>query len=426
MNPSADYSLNGKAPMFKTVMYQSQNISSNLAYNSTLQITFPKTASFYDLSSLFLKIRCRVVGAEGQVLAGELCFVKANSVGGLFERVCLYLNGEAVVGETHNHQLSNLDTLLFFGKQLRENALGPVSMHTVRALESGSLETVGEGMFVQELRDAAGSRTMTLMGPVSPILSSCPTLIPSQTELVLKLERCSDREVLGSLTQGFTPHLEFLSVTAYIKCYNLTPSALSRAEESLRGGGLIPLRRSRLIVRSIPEGSGSFRWGNIVQSSPLPDSLFFAFVKESAFMGSHKQLSTFYEGFPVKSLSCFINEIPFTQFKEYQVKFEKDGDGKVVLGGFERCGEVYYSLLQYLSLARAAFSDFPITYSSFQMGSVLYPIPLPTASGAERISDAFDLHVEFSEPTPYPLVCLAFSLQTSHIAVNTARAYRSL
>lgn len=424
--PSTDYSASGSVPSHSSFTFQSQTLSSNLTHNQSLQFLFPKTSSFYDPASFFLKVEGKVRDEDGNKLTAEsACFLKAESVAGLFERVSLYLNGEVATSEPYNHHVSHLYSLISQGEKLRDDVLSAVRYgNVIREVESAHIPTLGPGYFDSEQEDAKGDSSIFLCGKVSPFLSSASNLIPSGTEICLRLDRCGDREVIGSTREGEKGSLLLIKVTAFIKCWNLTSEALSRVERQLSAGGLMSFHRLALTVRSIPAQSPSFIFSNVFRSSPLPDCVFIAFAQERAFLGSHNHLSTFYGGFPVKELSFLVNDLPCGLFRELKCNFTRTETGLLELPTAKTCPDLYYNFLLASGFAQTGLHDVTMSYKKFSLGNTLFCLSIPTSRAKDTVSDALDVRVEFTAPLAEPYVCLVFALQSSHIVASASRVFR--
>ena len=244
------------------------------------------------------------------------------------------------------------------------------------------------------------------------------------TEICIRLDRCSDRETIGCFPPLSSAKLEIETATMFARAWNLTNSAISRVEEQLRVSGMLAFKKYHLVVRSIPIGVESFRWTNVYQSQPLPDTVFMCIVSESAFIGSHREISTFYEGYPAEKVSFFLNEQAIGMQKEYKNKFLRTLKDTVRTGDSTVVGDAYWAFLEALCLEKPNFLDFPMEYRTFQLGNTLFTMRMPTCRGAQKVADSLDVEITFSPKTQRSLVCLVFGLESAHVLVDSARSYR--
>ena len=423
---SIDFSPSSKAPIQNSFLYHSQTINSNLAYGNSITFTFPKSPRYYDPSSVLLTIKCKVTAQDGGLVPTDAHpFLKTDGIGGLFERVSVALNGETISVENHFPFITHLFNTLSFDKQTRNTALGFVGNVGVFEFWSSDLSNISPDAFADKIEQAESGRVMTLRGSFSPFLSSAPLILPSFTEVSIRLDRASDRSVIGCFDPNQQPKLEVLSATLSMKGWDLTVPSISHIETTLKSGGLMPFNKYRAMVKSVPENSNSFSWMNVFGSQPLGETCYLTILKERAFLGNYQFLNTIYEHAFVRRISFLVNQVPILLGGEYRCNF----DGSTSTRGPEdpyAATDSYYAFLDLLGIPEGKSNIIPFSYRAFLMGNVMHTARVPTGAGAHKNTDPFDIHIEFARPLTEPHVVILFTKDNAHVCVDSSRNYRVL
>lgn len=428
---SIDFSPAAAAPVHNAYIYQTHSVTSNLAHGNSVQFTLPKSTRFYEPASAIIIVEGRVVNADGSMLAPDSnVFLKTSGVGGLWERVVVAANGEPISTESSFNLVSGLHNILSYENSVREGCLAEACQIAVAETSSADITETNIEQFRDYCAQVSSSKPFRLQGPISPFLMSSPLLLPSGTELSLRLDRCADALVLGVPSEegGPTsrPRLELSSVTLMCKAWELTPGAISRVEASLgsSGGGLMPSRAHKCTVHAIPAGSSYFRWTNVYDSNPLPDTVCLVFLKETSFLGNYSKLPTHYEPAFVKRVAYFINQIAVLPGKEYNCTYRSNATGGIALTS--DASEAYYGFLDHYSIPTTRLRASPLPYRKFLLGNTMYLARLPTAAAANKNMDSFDVGVQFAQMLPETYIAVLFSTESHHIRVDRNRQYRTV
>ena len=377
-------------------------------------------AQYLDLANSYLKVRAKVVQANGHDLAADAAVFPNNlMLHTLFSDVTVSLNGVQITTPSGAYPYqAYLQTLLSYGTETKKSQLEAAMWY---ADSGGDFELTdgadNPGVVARKAR-AARSRTIDMMGRLHSDLFHQGKYLLNHLDVRVKLSRSKDALVLQcARVGGQLPAYKAVIIDAglHVRKVDVSPViALAHARTLEKANAVYPLTRTVIRVFSAATGSLSFAEDNLFMDK-LPNRIVLGFVKAEAYNGA-------YNLNPFNFQHCHVNYLGlYHQGKEIP--------GKALRPSFAADGVYTESYMSLFTGTNSAFSDTScgVSLHEYRGGYTLFCFDLtPSLTHSHAAVEVtrpgpLRLEVQFEQALEQPTNLIVYAELDGHVELTRTR-----
>lgn len=327
------------------------------------QIT-PQENQYLDLKRSLLKIRFRVVQADGQLVDPlDRVAIRNNIVNLFWSQDDIYLNQVLVSPASNNYAYkSYLDVLMNENSEnnKRLEAWGYYKDTGGSFDEQNVLTGNNEGLTTRYAL-VSGSKVATVVGPLQSDLCSCNKWIMPGVDVLIRLWQTNQKFRI-MIPDGviYACKIVFDDIVFLANKITVKPEITQAHNQILKTvNAKYPFQRTRLHTYHIPQGSTFFRQDQLFQNE-RPDKILIGIVESVAFHGSEKLNPFNFKNQDVTNIDYTIDDKSFNG-RRLEMNF---GEYNAV--------EAFYNLTSHQGKDNGLINGPNITYSDFDEGYALY------------------------------------------------------
>lgn len=395
-------------------------LTQGLNAGAVLNFTFPADhGRFTDLSSALLVVELQVQRSNGTpITATDHVIFDANGLHSLFTSCEVRFEDRIVSTMTHYPYTSTLSRLLGCAQDSRsyiwDELDGTWNYTSERVRQSSAL---GETLQPADRRVIrAGEQRCIFVGRVfSDILMTSRQLLPPSISLSVALRRAHDHFSIVCPNDNRKYNVMLHSAAMYIRRLKLHPTLTTNAISAANSGGCITYNRLETRCVAIPQGSEIFRYQNCLNSGPLPNRLYIAFLAQSSLYGQLTQYCTYFEDLNIRELSVKVNGRDI-QTEPIEAEFEKDDAGNVRFdAGQHLMG--YLSIIEILDQTTNLCSPVRLSHLNWKNGCTIFALELGKCGVKNSAGGALDIEARFGV-TEKPGMMVVFCERTESAALE--------
>ena len=401
-----------------------QTITQGCNDGGVLAFRFPGDPDrFTDLNKTLLRVTVSVTLPNGNypdfaAANYQSVWLDPEGIHSLFSSVEVKFNDDTVSTMTMYPFTSALVRSLGSTQEFRSSVwdeLDGSHEHTeLRSSYLNSAITLEEEAWALQIR-----RDKELTGRIySDVLTSSRQYLPPGVTLTINLRRAPDHFSLVTDRVANDYRLRISSASVYIKRLQVRPSLLPRALESVRESKCLTFNRLECRMLAVPQGSSVFRWQNCLNSAPIPNRLYVAFVAQESIYGTITRISTYFESLNLYTLNFKLNG------RDILVEPIKVTISKNVLDGRLNDDESdarqgYLTLLQVLNHISDQSDTVKMSLVRYMRGYFFYAVELGKCGQKIGGSGSLDIEATFNAAlTDLPACMLVFTEKTASAQIS--------
>ena len=264
------------------------------------------TEKFIDLINTYMRVKMKVVKADGSDLGAEDKVSVTNyPIGTIFSQVDVNLGGSMISNSTNTYPYrAYLETLLNFGADAWNSQLSMSLFNKDTANHMDETDPDGENVGLKE-RNTYSDSVIEICGRLHSDLFEQGRLIVNGIPLKIILNRQRDSFMLMSENAGFK--VKLLNVTLVVRKVQLTPHKFAEIQKMIEmNAAVYPLNRVTVKTHSVASGLTSLNWDNVFMGQ-LPNKIFIMMTDNDAFTGVHNKNPFNFKHFNVSSIGLYVN-----------------------------------------------------------------------------------------------------------------------
>lgn len=284
--------------------------------DSTSKIEFlvhTAPSQYLDLLDSFLYVKVKAVKKDGSDFAATDNFSTVNNfLHSLFSQVDLYINNKLISSDNCYPYKAIIQNYLNYSYNFA-NSQGAMSLY-IKDTNRGSLTDTNSG-YKKRKAYVSGSTEVEMIDKLRFDLSNQSRFILSDTSINIFLTRSTDEFVFLSPDplsgDNPSPKVKIVDISFFVRKHSLFPSIILAHHKMLNSGktAKYPYVKTNCKFYTIAKGSQSFIQDNIFSSS-IPLRIVLCLVKNSSFIGSHKENPFIFQPFNLSYLSLSVNNLP--------------------------------------------------------------------------------------------------------------------
>lgn len=241
--------------------------------------------AYRDLSSIYLKVRVKLLKDKNTVHADDASGVVNNILHSLFRQVSVYLNGVPISQSNMDYGYrAYFENLLNYGQDATSTHLESIGW----ALDNGDMEAIvkekNSGYTLRKAR-VEKSKVLELYGRVHADMFNQHRLLLNNVDLRVVFSIEKPAFYVQEKADGKSL-INFESVTMYMNHVQINPDILLSNERMLsQKPATYPYKRIEVKVYTFPAGGQSISLDNVVIGQ-LPNLILFAMVDNDAYAGT--------------------------------------------------------------------------------------------------------------------------------------------
>ena len=311
--------------------YTAYSPLTSLAEQSSIEFDIPSSEYTYlDLSRSYLQLKVRIVSPDGIKYNDDRNIGPVNLLlHSLFSQVDIYLNSQLVSTSNNLYAYkSYLQTLLNYSQDKKKSILQTQGFYedTPGHLEDTTVHNAG---FTARKALMKKSSEIELVGRLNSELFSQERLLPSNTDLKIKLTRTKDSFAL----MGTVPSkLEITECFLFIRRVEINPELVSSQEKvALKTPYKFILNKADVRYIIAPAGSSFINRENL-SVGDIPSRVVIAMVSTEAFQGNFNFNPFNMRSFGLQTCSLYLNGVAVPS-KRYDLS--KDNVERIYYDSFE-------------------------------------------------------------------------------------------
>jgi hypothetical protein len=293
-------------------------------------------ANYLDLSKTLLYVRFKIKNATngGDITENDKVTVVNNTLNSLFGDVKLELNQTCVSNSNHmNHYRAYLETLFNFNETAKNSHLTSSLFYQDVAGGFDALDSKAN-LLRKEFVDL--SKEVELCGRLHCDMLSTNKYLLNDIDLRMTLTRNPANLVVMSAAT-FTPEIEILEATLYIRKVTINPGILlAHAKVLETSTAMYPYKRVELLNHTIANGVHQKVIDNLFLNR-MPTRVIFGLVKNSAFSGNVQENPFNFEHFDTNYVSLTVNGRTLGS-APYKLNYKENKYILPYIFGFYGCG----------------------------------------------------------------------------------------
>ncbi|XP_046546381.1 uncharacterized protein LOC124256429 [Haliotis rubra] len=298
--------------------------------SSPVEFHIPNGGKDYiNLSQTRLHVKLKVTHIDKTPLADKEKVGPINlTLQSLWSQVSVFLQGQQVSSSNGGYPYKALmETVLDYGTDAKTSQLTTQlyykdSGDTVDEFNSGDPYAGGNDSLVNRGGFIAGSKSLTLTGPIMEDVFGFQHQLVNGVDVGLKLFRSSTSFVLMSeeTNKDYTVELQ----DVYLKVCKLRINdalIVAHNKQFEKGNAMYPYERSVVKMASVASSSLSFNWDAMFQDE-VPSRLIIALVRSNGVNGSYMANPFCFQGDIIKSVGLYLNgtSVPRRPFESDDIK----------------------------------------------------------------------------------------------------------
>lgn len=398
---------------------QAPNGQQPSSQSAPIHFTLPgDSRNYLDLSKTRIKVKARILNEQGGPIEKDEAVAPVNlTLQSLWSMVELSIAEKSTNFPTNGcyPYIAMMQALLKNSPHTKSGKLASQMFFSDSGEDMDGTPDMNPG-FVQRAKLFAGSKQVTMEGPLVADLFSTPRYILCNTKVEISLYRSLPEFVIqGKSGKKYQMVLD----SVYLKPYYLECSSgvVAGHARALKSGAkaIYPYTKVNCHSYSIAPGSTHFTFDNIFKGS-LPKRVLCAFVRSDSFSGKFETNPYFFQHFDLTQIELSADG---TSMPARAMTFKFDSEGRDVSTPFLRLYDCVGASNDHVFGNGLGLDDFANGHSIFA-----FPLAGGGIEGNHmevKKSAAVNIQGTFGKPTPNSVTLIVYSENTCVLEMDEAR-----